>query len=392
MISVAEAQEYISKQVLKPELEPAYLEEALGRVLGVEVYADRDLPPFNRAAVDGYAIKYKDFAGGCNDFKVKGTVLAGQYTTLDLASGECIKVMTGAPVPFTVDTMIKVEDVSESGDNISLTIQEIKQGQNIAKQGEDSLKGNVIIAKGTCLNASHIAVLAATGYHKVQVVKTPKIIVISTGDEIIDPASTPSFSQIRDSNSYALCAFLKAYHIVPKRYLINDEPQKLRMIIENVDADVIIISGGVSMGDADFVPDILANIGFDKIFHKVALKPGKPLWFGRSIKSVVFALPGNPISVQFSFKLFIEPFLRKSLSLPPLSPLLLPLKGDRKKKSKLDEFFPARLINTDKTYVEQVRSNGSGDITATVLSHGIAHHPAEVSELGSGDFLAFYQW
>lgn len=374
---------------VNPEIVP--LEASLGRVLAHNVYSDRDYPPFNRAAVDGFAINSK-YYNPKNTYEIAGEVLAGETWKGPEAVHKAIKVMTGAPVPEFMDSMIKVEETQISGNAVSFSTPNFKAGQNVALKGEDLLKGEVILSNGTEITWPVYAALSVIGAQTVDVAKLPSVHIISTGDEVVSVKEDVKDHQIRNSNAYSIEGFLKQYGIIPhQNILIGDSLDKLQRCFSENQPDILIISGGVSMGDADFVPSALQEAGFKKCFHKVAIKPGKPIWFGFKGRSVVFALPGNPISVQVALKIFLAPFLRKILGMSPELPLKLPLMEVRRKRSSFDEFFNVKL-NREKMGLEICWSNGSGDIRATTLSSGIALHPGELKELKSGQKIDYFPW
>jgi molybdopterin molybdotransferase len=393
MITVKEAQSLINGQSKNFGVEKIALQNVHGRVLAEDIFADRDYPPFNRAAMDGYAIRIVDFQEkGIKEFRLIEEIYAGALPAKKLSEGDCYKIMTGASTPLDADVILRVEDTEQIGSKVLFKIDQLKKGQNIAKRGEDKKEGELVLRKDTRLFATEIAALAVLGKSNILVYKLPIVSIISTGDEVL-PIDQPVLShQIRESNSYALEGFLKNYNIlVLNKKLVPDNKGKLTQAVsELIDSDILILSGGVSMGDADYVPEVLTDLGVEKIFHKVAIKPGKPLWFGKSKKGVVFALPGNPMSVQVAFKIFVEPFLRKCFGLPELHSLKLPMAAQRKKKTKLDEYYPCMIEGDEFSSVRPVVVNGSGDVTAALNSHGIALQVTE--ELKVGEVVWFCYW
>ena len=301
MLSVPEAQKVIIKQSRSFGVEQVLLDDAPGRVLAEDLLADRDYPPFNRSTMDGFAIISSDLSKGIREFEVVGEVFAGQVSKKALTSGECMKIMTGAPVPGGADAVVKVGDTQLVGKTMTAGIDEVAQGKNVANRGEDALAGDLLVSRGIICEPPIVGALAVAGKDQVNVMKIPQVSLISTGNEII-PVGKPILPhQIRDSNQHALRAFFLKYKIEPaQRILAVDDKEQLRQAVsKSVGADLLILTGGVSMGDADFVPEILASEGVEKLFHKVMVKPGKPLWFGRLPSGgVAFGLPGNPVSSQ----------------------------------------------------------------------------------------------
>jgi molybdopterin molybdotransferase len=397
MIPVKEAQNFILSFAKNLGVEEVSIHNTFNRVLAESVFADRDYPPFNRSAMDGYAVLSSDFNKQESvQLNLIEKVFAGQTSTRNVTSGNCIKIMTGAPVPEGADAVIRVEDTLENNGTIQFNIKTVKPKQNIALQAEDAIKNDLLIAKNTLLDATTIAVLAVTGKANLKVHQLPKVAIVSTGNEIVAIDSPILTHQIRDSNSYTLKSFLKQYDIndITAIHVADDKETLQKEIKELLDKDILILSGGVSKGDADYVPEVLQLLGIKEIFHRVKIKPGAPLWFGEMPNGgVVFGLPGNPVSVQVAFKVFIEPFIRKCLGMETLQPLFLPLFNEKKKKTKLDEYFPCKLIvKNNFTGITSSKMNGSGDIAATLGSDGIALHPENMDGIKENTILEFYRW
>jgi len=395
MLTVTEARNLILQHARSFGIETILLSEAYERVLAEDIYADRDYPPFNRSAMDGYALKFKDL-DKFKEFKLVAEMLAGEGIKSLIEEGACIKIMTGAPVPQGADLVIRVEDSELNDGMVKFKSLPSKIWQNIAIQGEDARLGELVLKKSTIINASTSGLLASLGRSNVKVHSLPKVSIISTGNEIKAVEDAVLRHQIRDSNSYTIASFFQHYNIdIASRKLVSDLKEEIKHAIESLkDMDILILSGGVSMGDADFVPEVLNECGVKTIFHKVQIKPGKPLWFGvRDNKKVVFALPGNPVSCQVAFKVFIEPFLRACFDLPPCQTIKLPLTSIRKKKSSFEEYFPCILGQFgSQAGLQQIKNNGSGDFTSITRSSGLAVHPAEIEELKEGDVVEFIPW
>jgi molybdopterin molybdotransferase len=393
MISVKEALSIILHQSRNFGTAMISINDATGKVLAEDIHADRDYPPFHRAAMDGFALRSIDFLDKrIRTYEIIDELFAGGTSTLKPQEGQCLRIMTGSATPVEYDAIIRIEDCIVNGTQVTFNVDVLKKGQNIAKQGEDAKAGTLIMAKGIRLFAPEVAALAVTGRAEVLVQKQPKIAVISTGDEVIPVGKEVKPHQIRDSNSYALASFLHNYELsISYRTLVPDHKELLAKAIQDVlEYDIVIFSGGVSMGEADFVPGILVECGVQNLFHKVKLKPGKPLWFGKLPKGgVVFGLPGNPMSCQVCYKIFIEPFLRQCFGLSKALTLQLPLLVDKKKNVKLDQYFPCVLEGGG---IKPVVINGSGDVTSTLRSHGLAVHPLQTDDLVKGDVVDFIFW
>jgi len=395
MVSVKEAQQLIYQCSKNFGVESVKITQAYSRVLAEDVHADRDYPPYTRVAMDGYAFKAEDFIqNNIRDFTIVESINAGHLPSKECNPGECYKIMTGAALPPQVDTVIRVEDTEERNGKVFFKIDAIQKGKNCAKQGEDLKQDALVLQKNTQIFVPEIAALAAVGKSEVVVHKLPKIVIISTGDEVVSLDSVVLPHQIRETNSFSLEFFLRKYAVtIHEKHLVADRKSEItKAVLDSLDADIILLSGGVSMGDADYVPEVLTSLGVEKIFHKVAVKPGKPLWFGKSKNGVVFALPGNPVSVQVAFKIFIEPFIQNCFGLSIIPPLKLPMESNRNKKTKFDEFFPCKMGGTETSLLCPVGFNGSGDFLSLVGSSGIAWHEADRGELSVGDQVSFWYW
>jgi molybdopterin molybdotransferase len=367
------------------------LEQAFGRVLCDKITADRDYPPFNRAAMDGYALRFEDFEKGQRSFTVNETIFAGQIPATTLAPNQCYKIMTGASTPPDASLVIRREDTEEKNGTVTILVDIAKPLQNIARRGEDLHQGDTIIDKPLVATPAVISLLAAVGRQSVLVEKLPRIAIVTTGDEVISIDQKVSDVQIRNSNSWLLRSLLHKQGIQPFSVdHVPDEPAALQNAFKQaLNADIIISCGGVSAGDADFVPGALAALGVEKLFHKLMIRPGKPIWCGKTAdKKMVFALPGNPLSCMVTFCLFVQPFLHACYGLPSPTTILLALQGKRSKKTNLDEFFPVKII-PGAAAVQIVPFNGSGDIRAALFADGFARHPREKTVINAGEPVEF---
>ena len=342
--------------------------------------------------MDGYAIRQIDWDSGLRSFSIRENIFAGNLYRSEIGKGECYKIMTGAAVPECADAIIRREDVAEQTDHIECSNENVKHFQNISRRGEDLRKGATICPIPVVCSPTMIGVLASIGKYEIAVERLPHVSIITTGDEIVDVEHPVNPVQIRNSNSHVLKGLLKRWGILPfscthVRDILSEIEASVHAALVS---DIIIICGGVSAGDADHVPDVLNRLGANKVFHKVAIKPGKPIWFGKFANGpTVFALPGNPLSCLVTFKLFIECFLSYSFGIAEPLQLSLPLKGTRSKKSPLDEFFPVKISGSP-SYFEIIPFNGSGDITAALYADAIARHPCAISELSNGDTIEAY--
>ena len=372
--------------------------EALSQHLAENIISDRPLPPFDRVAMDGFAVRSEDFDQPETRLKIIGEARAGVSPDFEVRSGEAAKIMTGAPLIRGADAVVKVEKSTIEGDIVRLTEEKMRPGLNIAPEGEDAKAGDVLLPEGTLLTAAGLAVCVSVGRVKVKVTPKPSIRIITTGTEIISPDKKPLPHQIRDCNSHSVLASCLNLHADAEFMgIADDNRESLALAIQKgLDADILILTGGVSMGEYDFIPEILAKLGVNKIFHKVRLKPGKPVWYGRTDQGThVFGLPGNPVSVQVNFKLFVEPLIQKLSGDPNPEPqtLFLPLAESIQKKNDREEYFPVRILRTsDNTTLERVLIRGSGDFSNLAKSDGLIRCHIDTKIMNSGETVEFIPW
>lgn len=315
MITVTEATRLISEHLWKPSIEEVDLISANGRVLARVAVADRDLPPFNRVAMDGIAVRMSDLQKGVKKFKKNGLILAGSPAQITALDHHAIEVMTGAVLPAGADVVIRYEDVRETDEFFELMSDDFRLHQNIHLQGSDARQHDTLLNEGILLTSAEIPLLASIGQSRVQVKTLPKVALVSTGDELVSINSNPLPYQIRSSNIYALSSGLCSLGVAPEMFHLGDQDQAIQKKMEQIldQFEVIILTGGVSKGKLDWVPQTLISAGIIKHFHQVAQRPGKPLWFGSRKNKIVFALPGNPVSVFLCFYKYIKPWLMASL-------------------------------------------------------------------------------
>jgi molybdopterin molybdotransferase len=386
MISYLEAQNILTRRAHSFGTETIPLEQSYGRVLTGVVLADRDYPPFDRATMDGYALRTEDLQQGIREFHIIETIFAGDIASRQLSAGECYKIMTGAPVPAGADMIIRREDTEEAKLSMRVNTDTVRPFLNIARQGEDLRARDIVIDSPCMADPVIIGLLASLGQKELTVARLPKVALITTGNEIVSVETQPGPTQIRNSNRWLLQAFLKKWQIEPWLYQhAPDDKTLLRTAIDKaLSADVILLCGGVSAGDADHVPEMLAAAGVTRLFHKLAIKPGKPVWCGSGPgDTMVFALPGNPFSSLVGFILLIQPYLQACFGLPDNAPLSLPLGTAKKKYTPLDEFFPVRVHGAPARLLP-VSLNGSGDIRLGMQANALALHPADMPALEEG--------
>lgn len=403
MITLAQAQAQVRNRAGSFGTEFVGLEQSLGRILAGSVLSDRDYPPFRRSMMDGYALRSADFVQGRPGSEIElplvGTLHAGEQFTADVPRGSCLRIMTGAAVPDQLDAVVRQEDARapaklQPGARIAFERVDVPPGLNIAGRGEDVRAGAELLGAGTRVDVPTLALLATVGQAQVAVHKCPLASIVVTGDEIVGVDQTPGPVQIRASNAYAIQAFLAAQQIEASIHFARDRPGELRSVLEQaLESDLVVISGGVSVGDRDLVPAMLKQLGMDAIFHGVQVKPGKPVLFGQRGPTIVFGLPGNPFAVQVLLRVLVLEWLYACWSVrPEVGPLVLPLGEGRARRGERAEFFAARLENRGASVVVPIRHNGSGDVTAGVGAGGIALVPAGKERLEAGDLVEFYPW
>ena len=391
MKSFEEAITVLSSITAPFEKETIRLEEAAGRILAENIYADRDYPPFNRAAMDGYAVMQSDWDKGVRTYSVIDTIFTGEPARHSLVSGACYKIMTGAATPEIANLIIRREDARELEGKVVLHADKIRAYQNIARQGEDSKAGTLLLSAPLSCTPQVIGLLATVGKSVLTVYKLPKVAVVTTGDEVVSPDASLSPFQIRNSNQYLLRALLGQWQIEPVlcTHVSDDKDKLTATLTAAMDADLVIINGAVSAGDADHVPAVLQDLGVKTLFHKVGIRPGKPLLTGKAPSgTVVFALPGNPLSCLTTFTIFVEHYLYLCFGYAHRPFQTRSLLEGRTKKHPLTEFFP---VSTDHSgALNLLPFNGSGDVTACINAQGLAMQPAASMQLNPHDAVTFY--
>ncbi len=367
MITVEEASLIIAAHARDFGAETISINHSVGRVLAAPIICDRELPACNRVTMDGIAISYTAFAAGIRSFKILATQPAGAPPVDITNPDECIEIMTGGALPDTTDTVIRYEDMKIENGLATLLIDEIRQAQNIHPRGKDRRQGDVLAPAGCRIDATVVSIAASAGYPTLDVKKLPRVAIISTGDELVDVDQTPTPWQVRRSNTYTLRAQLVAYNIDATIYHWPDAPevmeQKLLECLQQF--DVLLLSGGVSMGKFDYLPSVLEKSGVDMLFHKVRQRPGKPFWFGRKPDGpLVFAFPGNPVSAFMCLNRYFIPWLQKSMNLKTQPPLYAKLGADVTFTPPLQYFMQVSLTpSPDGSIVAHpIQGNGSGDM------------------------------
>lgn len=381
------------------------LDEASGRILAVDLCADRDQPPFNRSTRDGFAIQATDLstspAVGAL-FRVTGSLRAGEtWAGGPLQHGEAIEIMTGAPLPQGADTVVMLEYVDRiAGDQISLrNTHTVSRGEHVVQQGSEAREGDAVLSAGTRMGAAEIALAASIGATEITVFARPRVAVLATGDELVDSTRTPTASQVRNSNSHGIAELVRACG--GEAILSAPVPDTLNAVVAAIEdargADFLILSGGVSAGAYDFVEAALLQHGAEFFFTGVRIQPGKPTVFGRLAATdhhpaqYFFGLPGNPVSTQVTFLLFANPLLRALAGETGAAPRFVraTLAHDFKTKRGLTRFLPAQMESTlHETHVRLTGWQGSGDLAANARANCYAILPPEKDELHAGDTVS----
>jgi len=378
MILFEDALKTVLSQEMHPAVEHVSLSDSLGRILAEDIFSDLDMPPFDKSAVDGYACMISDFpepATGVQnvvELVISETIAAGSVPKNVVSPGQCSKIMTGAMIPPGADCVIMVEDTEQIGES-RVRINRKQIVKNICYRAEDIKMGDRVLQKGMQVSPAHIAVLAGVGAVNPLVARLPKVGIISTGDELVEPGITPGLAQIRNSNAWQLEAQVKALPARPSYYgIVGDTGHGMRKTIDLAldENEVVLLTGGVSMGDFDFVPAVMEEAGVEILFKSIAIQPGKPTVFGHRNKTYIFGLPGNPVSSFVLFEMLVKPFLLRMMgcSMDPVT-LTLPIGTDySRRKSGRKSMIPVIIRNEAAFPVEY---HGSAHINAYSVANGI---------------------
>ncbi len=388
MITVQQAEDIILK-INRPVItEDIPFEISEGRVLAEDIVADRDMPPYDRVTMDGIAIRFLAFEQGSRSFKVISTIAAGDMPTTIGSDDECVEIMTGAALPANVDTIIRYEDVVIAESIATLKVSTIKKGQNIHRKGSDRQRGDIVVRKGTIVDSSVISILASVGKSTVSVKRSPKIIVITTGDELVAVDEQPNPYQVRTSNSHTISSVLKQYGLHGDILHLADNEQIIFSAISRCmsEYDIILLSGGVSMGKFDILPCVLEKLSVQKLFHKVKQRPGKPFWFGATETVLVFAFPGNPVSTYLCLHRYFLPWINQALDAPLYKTSFAVLDDDVTFEPQLQYFIQVAVSASDEglLHAKPIAGNGSGDFANLLDTNAFMELPLEQSKFTKG--------
>ncbi len=401
MISSQEALQIILNNTQDFGVEEIPFLDATGRVLKEDIKADRDFPPFNSVRMDGIAISFNAFTEGTKTFVIENIQAAGSEQLTLKNTSNCIEVMTGSVLPQDADTVIRYEDLEITDGIATIIVDTVTKGQNIHERGKDRKTSDALIRKNSIISPAEIGVLATVGKSTVKVAKQPRVIIISTGDELVEVTKNPLKHQIRRSNVYTLVSLLEILNIKAETaHLTDDKPileEKIGQYLTTYDA--LLFSGAVSKGKFDFLPEVFEELGVEKLFHKVAQRPGKPFFFGvadplsisgrgkkTNKKIAVFAFPGNPVSTFVGCIKYFYPWYNKSVDLVFENHDKAILAEDFTFKPKLTYFLQVRLENKKGLLVAvPVTGNGSGDLANLSNADAFLELPDDQTNFKTGE-------
>jgi molybdopterin molybdotransferase len=397
MITVEEAEKIIQAELRDYGAEIMPFELTLGRVLAENIKADHDLPPFNRVTMDGIAISYDALENGISSFHVKATQAAGDPQIMVFEPDHCIEIMTGAALPPSVDTVIRYEDLEMRAGLASVIVNhtDIKQGQNIHYQGRDKKKDDIVAKSGQLITPAIISLVASVGETELRVKKLPRIVIISSGDELVEVEQTPLMYQVRKSNNYTVKAILQENGIDAVMMHIPDNPEVTQKIIKEClqNFDVLLLSGGISAGKFDYIPKALEELQVEKLFYKVQQRPGKPFWFGKHQNgAVVFAFPGNPVATFMCMYRYFLPWLQATLGLDAKQAVYAVLNKDFHFHPELKYMLQVKLQLTQqgRLTASPIEGNGSGDFANLAGTDAFMELPLEKNEFKKGEVYRVY--
>ena len=392
-LSVLAAQQCVLESVAVFGPEPVKLEQSLGRVLAEEVRANRDQPPYDISAMDGYALRSADLTNAPATLEIIEDIKAGDMPSRALAAGQCARIMTGAPIPQGADAVIRVEDTEVLDEQHVQINQAVKPGNDIRRLGENMRNGEVVLSPGTAITPGVIGVLATVKRAQVQVYRRPRVAILSTGNELegLDEPVDPN--KIPNSNSYALMAQVQALGIEPVLLgIARDDPEELaRYLKRGLEYDVLLVSGGTSVGVHDYVRPTIEALGAQMLFWRVAMKPGHPVAFGKVGEKIIFGLPGNPVSSMVCFEQFVVPALRRMMghARTHRRTITARLTHNVKHQPGRTEFIRVMLAKEEGGYAaSSTGAQGSGMLLSMARADGLAVLPADCNGMVAGSMVA----
>lgn len=395
MISVEEAKIAIQREVRPGKAVQVDLPEALGLVLADEVISPLDFPLFHSSAMDGYALRHADLTGAGAEnpvtLKVTGLVFAGDEDAQAVGEGQAVRIMTGAPLPAGATAVVRQEDVEAGSDDLMVFKKSVAAGENVRCRGEELKVGDVALERGTVVTPAVVGFLAGLGVRELPVHRPPRVSVVSTGSELVRERELLSPGKILDSNSPCLAAALKQLNLKPQVFLpVGDEPDLLHAILSQAleKSDVVLLSGGISVGERDYVRDVVSELGGQSLFWKIAQKPGKPFYFAKLGQKLIFGVPGNPASALTCFVEYIAPATKRWLGFDNTGPQesRARLTDAVNKKAGLTHFLRARVQQRfDGLWVTPWSDQGSHRMGSFAHSNCLIVLPAEVEKLNAGE-------
>ena len=390
MITVKKADELLSKEIKDYGNVTLPFDKTSGRILAAPMMADRDIPPYHRVTMDGIAIRFEEFKKGTRLFKIVATQAAGEEPKQVVNNTDCIEIMTGCALPSTVDTVIRYEDLKIENGYAQVGDTNVVLGQNIQRKGIDKSRGEILVPEGTFITPSVIATAASVGCTDLSVKRFPTVAIISTGNELVAPQQKPLPYQIRTSNAFAIQATLQQYGMTADLIHLRDDEQIIKSSLKDClnQYEVLIISGGVSAGKFDYVPDALQKLNVVSLFHKIAQRPGKPFWFGKSADGrLVFAFPGNPVSTFLCCVRYFIPWLRACMGAIGAKIQMAILDSDLSFAPHLQYFIPVKIETNDEAQIiaKPVTGNSSGDYIQLLHASAFMELPMDQQEFKKRD-------
>lgn len=399
MLTPAQADELIGQHLQCLPIESLPLAQCAGAVLRENIYAERDQPPYDRVAMDGIALSSRAVSPGSRSFRIQATQAAGDAPLTLNTPTDCIEVMTGAVLPVGCDSVVALEELSVADGQAAIaTRARVEPWQNVHRRGSDTRQGALLLSAGQRLHAPEIAIAASAGMARVRVASQPMLVVISTGNELVEPGEPVLAHQVRRSNAYAVVSALRehGFQRVADDHIRDDvQALRARLRFHLETHEVLVLSGGVSMGRFDLVPQVLQELGVRTIFHKVAQRPGKPLWFGVAPSgATVFGLPGNPVSTLVCLMRYVLPALSDSLGQTPEPAERMALGAPLTVTPPLTHFIPVRLQQDDwgRDWAVPAPTNGSGDFTSLAGTAGFVELPPGPNTYAKGFVTRLYRW
>jgi len=388
LTTVKEALEIVVNNSQNFGIEKVDFLNSCGRILKENIFADRDFPPFGRVSMDGIAISSEAFNNGQRKFNIEGIQAAGSAQLTLQNTSNCMEAMTGAVLPKNTDAVIQYELLTIENGTATINLDALKSFQNIHLKGTDKKQGDLLIKENTLISPAEIGVFATVGKSTVKVAKQPKVIIVSTGNELVEVGEIPADHQIRRSNVFTMVSLLEKLHIKADTLHILDDREVLLTKIESLlnNYDVLIFSGAVSKGKFDFIPEVLNELGVEKLFHEVKQRPGKPFWFGKKGEKTVFAFPGNPVSTFVNCIKYFNPWYYKSVGLNFENKQQAILSEDFYFKPELTYFLQVKLNQVEgKLMATPISGKGSGDLANLADADAFLELPDNRSNFTKGE-------